>query len=76
MATFFAIFYIDDAYLASWDLEFFQGALDILVGLFSCTIICTPGRICIQLLKTSYQWMCEGLVTATPSSNKSLPSGG
>ena len=34
MATFFAIFYVDDAYLASRDLDFLQLALDILVSLF------------------------------------------
>jgi hypothetical protein len=34
MATFFAIFYIDDAYLASWDAEFLQYALTHLVHLF------------------------------------------
>jgi hypothetical protein len=34
MSTFFAIFYVDDAYLASWDAEFLQRMLDILVGLF------------------------------------------
>ena len=35
-ATFFAIFYVDDAYLASWDAAFLQRSLDILVGLFEC----------------------------------------
>jgi hypothetical protein len=56
MAAFFAIFYVDDAYLASQDPEFLQWALDILVDLFACvgletnvkkiqTMICTPGRI-------------------------------
>ena len=60
MATFFAIFYVDDAYLASWDAEFLQYALTHLVHLFECiglqtnttktqTTICTPGRI-----RTSY----------------------
>ncbi len=56
MATFFAIFYVDDAYLASWDAEFLQYALTHLVHLFkriglqtnttkTQTMICTPGRI-------------------------------
>ncbi len=36
MATFFAIFYVDDAYLASWDAEFLQYALTHLVHLFEC----------------------------------------
>jgi hypothetical protein len=34
MATFFVIFYVDDAYLASRDAEFLQRALDIIIGLF------------------------------------------
>jgi hypothetical protein len=34
MASFFAIFYVDNAYLASWDAGFLQHALDILVDLF------------------------------------------
>jgi hypothetical protein len=35
MAAFFAIFYVDDAYLALRDPEFLQQALDILVKLFA-----------------------------------------
>jgi hypothetical protein len=35
MPAFFAIFYVDDAYLASQDPEFLQWALDILVNLFA-----------------------------------------
>jgi hypothetical protein len=34
MATFFAIFYVDDAYLASRDPGFLQHALTLLVNLF------------------------------------------
>ena len=34
MLTFFAIFYVDDAYLASRDTEFLHRVLDLLVGLF------------------------------------------
>jgi hypothetical protein len=34
VSTFFAIFYVDDAYLASRDTEILQRALDILVSLF------------------------------------------
>ncbi len=36
MATFFAIFYVVDAYLASQDPDFLQRGLDILVDLFAC----------------------------------------
>jgi hypothetical protein len=75
LTTFFAIFYVDDAYLALRDPDFLQRALDVLVGLFprvgletnmkkTQTMICTPGRICTQLLKASYQRMKRGLVMA------------
>jgi hypothetical protein len=54
MAAFFAIFYVDDAYLATRDPNFLQVALNSLVSLFECvglesnvkkmkTMICTPG---------------------------------
>jgi hypothetical protein len=53
-ATFFAIFYVNDAYLASWDAGFLQHPLTLLVDLFQWvglrtntskmqTMICTPG---------------------------------
>jgi hypothetical protein len=56
VATFFAILYVDDAYLALRDLEFPQQLLDILVCLFACvgletnvqktqTMTCTLGRL-------------------------------
>ncbi len=75
MATFFAIFYVDDAYLASHDPDFLQRALDVIVGLFACiglktnaqktqTMICTPGRIHIQLPEDSYARMCGGMTLA------------
>jgi hypothetical protein len=75
MATFFAIFYVDNAYLASQDLEFLQRGLDILIDLFACVgletniqktqmTICTPGRICTQLLTVLYWQMWQGVVTA------------
>ncbi len=75
MATFFAILHVDDAYLASRDPEFFQRALDVIVGLFSCvglktnaqktqTMICTPGRIRIQLPEDSYARLRGGMTLA------------
>jgi hypothetical protein len=75
MATFFAIFYVDDAYLASRDPEFLQRALDVIVGLLLCiglltntqktqTMICTPGRIRIQLPKDSYARLRWGTTLA------------
>jgi hypothetical protein len=76
IATFFAIFYVDDAYLASWDAEFLQYALTHLVHLFECiglqmnttktqTMICTPGRIRTQLPTESYCRMQQGQVSAS-----------
>jgi hypothetical protein len=60
MRSFFAIFYVDDAYFASRDPVFLQKALDIVVELFERVIletnslktqamVCTPGRIRTQL---------------------------
>jgi hypothetical protein len=75
MATFFAIFYVDEAYLASRDPDFLQRALDVIVGLFDRVgletniqkmqaMICTPGRICTQLPEDSYAWMHGGMTLA------------
>ena len=75
MATFFAIFYVDNAYLASRDPDFLQLALDILVSLFARVgletnvsktqaMICTPGRIRTQLPEASYRRMQQGIVLA------------
>jgi hypothetical protein len=74
MATFFAIFYVDDAYLASWDAEFVQYALTHLVHLFkriglqrnmtkTQMMICTPTRIRTQLSTESYRRMQQGQVS-------------
>jgi hypothetical protein len=76
MATFFAIFYVDDAYLASWDAEFLQYALTHLVNLFkpiglqtnttkTQTMICTPGRIRMQLSTESYRRMKQGQINVS-----------
>jgi hypothetical protein len=67
-ATFFAIFYIDNAYLASRDAGFLQHALTILVDLFQWvglwtntsimqTMICTPDQIWTQLPTKLYRRM-------------------
>ena len=75
MATFFAVFYVDNAYLASRDAGFLQHALNLLVDLFeqvglqtntakTQTMICTPGRIRTQLPLESYRRMMVGRVTA------------
>jgi hypothetical protein len=74
-ATFFAIFYVNDAYLASRDAGFLQHALTLLVNLFqrvglrtntskTQTMICTPGRIWTQLLTKLYCRMQRGMVAA------------
>jgi len=76
MSAFFAIFYVDDAYLASRDAEFLQHMLDLLVSLFvrvgletntskTQRMICTPGRIRTQLPTDSYRRLQRGRVTAT-----------
>ena len=75
MATFFAIFYFDNAYLASRDAGFLQRLLDILVKLLECVglqtnikktqaMICTPGKIQVQLPFESYHRMQRGKVSA------------
>ncbi len=76
MATFFATFYIDNAYLASRDAGFLQHTLTLLVHLFerislqmnttkTQTMICTPGRIRMQLPMESYRRMQQGQVRAS-----------
>jgi hypothetical protein len=76
VATFFAIFYVDDAYLASQDAGFLQHALTLLVDLFARvglqtntsktqTMICTLGQIRTQLPSESYRRMMIGRVTAS-----------
>jgi hypothetical protein len=75
MATFFAIFYVDDAYLASRGPDFLQRALDIIVGLFdrvglktnvqkTQAMVCTPRRIRIHLPEDSYARMRGGMTLA------------
>jgi hypothetical protein len=65
MAAFFAIFYVDDAYLTARDPDFLQVALNSLVSLFERVgletnakkteaMICTPGQISTQLSTDSY----------------------
>ena len=83
LSTFFAIFYVDDAYLASRDAGFLQHALDILVGLFEWVglqtntgktqaMICTPGRIRTQLPFESYRRMQRGQVSAADWNARSV----
>ncbi len=76
MATFFAIFYVDNAYLASRDVGFFQHAPTLLVHLFERigfqtstsemqTMICIPGQIRTLLSPESYSQMQQGRVKAS-----------
>jgi hypothetical protein len=66
LRAFFAIFFIDDAYLATRDPDFLQVALNSLVSLFERvgpgtnikkmqTMNCTPGRRTTQLSTNSYR---------------------
>jgi hypothetical protein len=83
MNTFFAIFYVDDAYLASRDAGFLQHALNVLVDLFervglktntskTQTMICTPGRVRTQLPTESYRRMRHGRVTASEWNSRNV----
>ncbi len=76
MATFFAIFYVKDVYLASQDVVFLQHALTLLVHLFEWVglqrnmskmqmMICTPSQIKTQLRLEFYRRMQWGRVTAS-----------
>ncbi len=72
IAGLFAMFYIGSSYIASHNAEFLQEALDILVETFkriglatktkkTQAMICTPGKIRVQLPKDSYKCMREGV---------------
>ncbi len=75
MDALFAIFYIDDAYIAARDPIFLQWAIDGLGSTFECVglktnnsktkaMICTPSEIRLQLLADSYQRMRAGRTLA------------
>jgi hypothetical protein len=68
-----ALFYVDNKYIASGNAKFLQEALDILVAMFkhvgletntkkTQAMVCTPGRILVQLPTDSYRCMGEGVV--------------
>ncbi len=72
MEELFAIFYVDDGYIASSDANFLQEALTLLVATFKRTglatntkktqaMVCTPGRIRLQLLTDLYTHLREGV---------------
>ena len=75
----FAIFYMDDGYIASRDAEFLQSALDILVDTFkrvglatntkkTQAMVCTPGKIRVQLPTDSYRRLKEGVAAGEEAS--------
>jgi hypothetical protein len=77
METLFAIFYVDDAHIASRDPVFLQRAIDGLVRTFehvgletntkkTQAMTCMPGTIRLQLLTKSYQRM---RIRRTPAAN-------
>ena len=68
----YAIFYVDDGYIALRDAEFLQEALNILVVTFKRTclatntkktqaMVSTPGKIRVQLPTDSYNRLREGV---------------
>jgi hypothetical protein len=83
MRTVLAIFYADDAYVASRQPARLQEALDILVGLFrrvgldtnttkTKTMVCVPGRIRTRLPSRSYDRMRFGFQTAAQWNARSV----
>ena len=78
-----AIFYADDAMLASRDLEQLQAALDIIVGLFervglrtnttkTKVMTCVPGKIKTSHTTSVYNGMQEGLVASSELQTRSV----
>ncbi len=68
----FAVLYLDDGYIASCNAKFLKEAFDILVETFKCiglatktkktqAMVCTPGKIQVQLLLDSYKRMRKGV---------------
>jgi hypothetical protein len=76
MVALFAVFYVDHVYVAAQDPVFLQCALNVLVDTFAHVglntniaktqaMICTPGKIRVQLPLESYWPMQMGHVTAS-----------
>jgi hypothetical protein len=74
----FVVFYVDNGYIASRNTEFLQEALDILLETFkqfslamntkkTQAMICTMGKIRVQLLTDSYKHMHEGVAAGEES---------
>ena len=69
---------MDDGYITSRDVEFLQEALDVLVETFKCVglatntkktqaMVCTPGKIRVQLPRNSYKRLREGVAAGEES---------
>jgi hypothetical protein len=78
IAGLFAVFYVEDGYIASCDAVSLQEALDILVKTFkrvglatnmkkTQAMICTPGKLRVQFLMDSYKRMHEGVAAGEES---------
>jgi hypothetical protein len=76
MVALFVVFYVDNAYVAAQDPVFLQCALNVLVDTFARVgldtnitktqaMICTPGKIRVQLPSESYRRMWMGHVTTS-----------
>jgi hypothetical protein len=85
MDILFMIFYVDDAYIAARDLVDLQQAIDGLVSTFEHVglktniskmkaIICTPGKIWLQLPADSYRLMRAGRTSAADGLLALLPA--
>jgi hypothetical protein len=83
MATLFAIFYVDDMYIASRDPVFLQQAINGLVSAFervgletnikkTQAMTCTPGTIRLQLPTESYLRMRTGRENAGKTCGRAL----
>ncbi len=74
----FAVFYVDDGYITSRDMEFLQEALNIIVETFkhvglatntkkTQAMVCMPGKIRVQLPTDSYRHMRKGVAAGEES---------
>ncbi len=78
IAGLFAVFYADDGYIASCNADILQEGLDILVKTFkhvglatntkkTQAMVCTPGKILVQLPLDSYRCMRKGVAAGEES---------
>jgi hypothetical protein len=78
MEGLFAVFYVNDSFIASCNTEFLQEALGILIMMFkhagfvtnrkkTRVMVCTPGRIRVQFPTDSYKRLCKGVAAGAES---------